>query len=125
MGHFLAEQRYGTNSSEVDEQGIAYINGSPVAGLSCHLNSLEDFNPNRTTGPFYWIPKGLMDDRNDNNAVPRRVPLDDQVVGYTTAQLFNALQSDITTLQAYHTRLISQINNNPAGVNTIFTFYGY
>ncbi len=67
----------------------------------------------------------LMDNRNDNNAVPRRIALDDQVTGYTIAQLFSALQSDVTTLQTYHTRLISQTNNNPAGVNTIFTFYGY
>jgi hypothetical protein len=129
MGHFLADQRYGLNSSQAIEQGIAYTNNNPVAGLSSHLNLLEDFNPNRINDPFYWIPQGLMydliDNRNDNNAVPRRVPLDDQVVGYTTAQLFNALQSDITTLQAYHTRLISQTSNNPAGVNTIFTFYGY
>ena len=106
------------------------MNNSPVNGLSSHLNLLEDFNPNRTIDdPFFWIPKGLMydliDNRNDNNAIPLRVPLDDQVVGYTTAQLFNALQSDITTLQAYHTRLISQTNNNPTGVTTIFTFYGY
>lgn len=90
---------------------------------------MEDFTPARTTDPFRWIPQGLMydliDNRNDNNAFPRRVLLNDIVSGYTTAQLFNALQSDITTLQGYHARLISQINNNPAGVNTIFSFYGY
>lgn len=90
---------------------------------------MEDFTPARTADPFRWIPQGLlydlMDNRNDNNAIPRRVLLDDQVMSYTIAQLFNALQSDITTLPAYHTRLVSQTNNNPAGVNTIFTFYGY
>lgn len=129
MGHFLSDQQYLLQSSQVIEQGIGYTNNNPVNGLSSHLNLLEDFNPNRTNDPFRWIPQGLMydlmDDRNDNNAVPRRVPLDDQVNGYTIEQLFNALQADVTTLQAYHTRLISQTNNNPAGVNIIFTFYGY
>lgn len=54
-----------------------------------------------------------------------QIPAGIQVTGYTIAQLFNALQTDVTTLQSYHTRLISQTNNNPAGVNIIFSFYGY
>ena len=79
--------------------------------------------------PFNWIPKGLMydlmDNRNDNNAVPTGVQLNDVVTGYTIKQIFNALQSDITTLQQYRVRLLNQNTNNPAGVTSIFTFYGY
>ncbi|MEO6638534.1 MAG: hypothetical protein ABIN25_09665 [Ginsengibacter sp.] len=68
----------------------------------------------------------LIDNRNDNAIALPRVPLNDNVVGYTNQQLFNALQSDVTTLQQYRVRLLSQNNNNQAtGVNTNFTFYGY
>lgn len=131
MGHYLADRRYTTNCSQAIEQGIGYTNGNPVAGLSSHLNLLEDFNPRRIdTDPFFWIPQGLMydlmDNRNDNNAVPLRVPLDDIVSGYTIPQIFNALQSDINSMQSYKVRLLTQnANNQLAGVNTIFTFYGY
>jgi len=128
MGHFLADQRYGLQSSEACDQ-FCFDNNFPVSDWSSYMNALENFDPNYSSDPFHWIPKGLMndlmDDRNDNNAFPVSVPLNDQVQGYTIAQLFNALQSDITTLQAYHSRLISQTNNNPTGVSTIFSFYGY
>jgi hypothetical protein len=82
------------------------------------------------TDPFWWIPQGLyydlIDNRNDNNGAPVRVPLVDNVVGYTNQQFFNALDNDITTLPAYRGRLLSEnANNQIAGVNTIFTFYGY
>jgi len=129
MGHFLADQRYAHRSAQANEQGIGYLNNNSVALLSSHLNLLEDFDPSRTGDPFRWIPKGLMydlmDNRNDNNAVPRRIPLDDNVTGYTIQQIFNALQSDVTSLQQYRVRLLTQNTNNPTGVTSIFTFYGY
>ena len=105
------------------------MNNNSGALLSIHLNLLEDFDPSRTGDPFRWIPKGLMydlmDARNDNSVAFPRVLLNDIVSGYTVAQLFNALQSDVNTLQQYHTRLSNQNTNNPAGVNIIFSFYGY
>lgn len=132
MGHFLADRRYTANSSNASEQGIAYTNNNPVVGLSSHLNLLEDFDPvnRRVADPFWWIPQGLfydlIDNRNDNNAVPRRIALDDQVTVYTPELLCNALQGDISRLQDYRVRLLSQNNNGQAaGVNTIFQFYGY
>ena len=132
MGHFLSDQRYGLQSSDAVEQLITYRNNNPVNGLSSHLNLLEDFDPvnRRNDDPFWWIPQGLLydliDNRNDNNAVPRRIALNDNVSGYTIQQFSNALQSDITTLQQYRVRLLSQNGNNQAaGVNSIFTFYGY
>jgi hypothetical protein len=69
MGHFLADQRYGLNSSQADEQHLGYTNNNPIAGLSSHLNLLEDFNPNRTNDFFHWIPKGLMYDLMDNRNI--------------------------------------------------------
>jgi hypothetical protein len=130
IGHYLADQQYAMNSSDAVEQGITYTNNWPVNSLSSHLNLLEDFDPQRTNDPFFWIPQGLfydlMDDRNDNLVPFPRVPLNDTVSGYSIGQLFNALQSDVTTLPSYRARLLSQNGNNQAaGVNTIFTFYGY
>jgi hypothetical protein len=92
---------------------------------------LEDFNPRRNIiDPFWWIPQGLyydmIDNLNDNNLVPRRVPLVDNVFDYTNQQFFNALDADINNLPAYRVRLLGENGNNQAaGVNTIFTFYGY
>jgi len=97
--------------------------------MHTNIYVLKSDNLNLTTNPFRWIPKGLMydlmDARNDNSVAFPRVLLNDIVSGYTVAQLFNALQSDVNTLQQYHTRLSNQYTNNPAGVNIIFSFYGY
>ena len=102
-----------------------------ITGLNAHVNLLEDFSPRRTVeDPFWWIPQGLyyglLDNRNDFNAVPQRVALGDNVVGYTNQQFFNALDDDINNLPTYRIRLLNENGNNQAaGVNPIFTFYGY
>ncbi len=116
MGHFLADKRYDIYpTSPVIAQNILYTDNSPVPGLSSHLNLLEDFNPTRPVDPFRGIPQGLMwdlmDTRNDNNAVPLRVQLNDNVSGYTIQQLSNALDADITSLQSYRARLLSENGN--------------
>jgi len=137
VGHFLTDQKYNPNPAIITEQGISYSNGSLDDGstivsipLNTHTNFLEDFNPNRTIDVFRWIPQGLyhdlMDDRNDNNAIPRRVPVDDSVMGYNNEQFFNALDNDIIDLPGFRMRLLSENGNaQAAGVNTIFQFYGY
>lgn len=139
MGHFLNDQKYGARSSEVFEQGFLYSNGQiqdrnrntlAVTSLNAHVNLLEDFSPLRTNDPNRWIPQGLyydlFDNRNDRNAVPLRINLDDIVSGYTNQQFFNALDSDIKNLTDYRARLLSENGNNQAtGVTSIFNFYGY
>ncbi|MEO9020947.1 MAG: hypothetical protein ABI237_13140 [Ginsengibacter sp.] len=125
IGHYLADKRYGNQSSEQDDQGIAYLNNSPVNLLSSHLNLLENFSPYRTYDPFYWIPTGLfydmIDVRNENS------PVVDQVSGYYTNQkLFNAFSSSITALGAYKTNLLQQNGNNQSTqVTNLFSQYGY
>lgn len=131
MGHFLTNRKYGAQSGEFGEQGETYSNNIPVAGLNSNINLLEDFSPARTVAdPFFWIPQGLyydlIDNRNDNLAVPPRVLLNDVVTGYTNQQFFNALDADINNLPAYRIRLLNENGNNQAaGVNVIFNFYGY
>jgi hypothetical protein len=131
MGHWLTNIKYGVLSGTFREQvNQVYSNNTPVGGLNSNLNLLEDFNPRRNDiDPFWWIPQGLYydlnDNRNDNNIVPTRVPVDDNVLGYNNQQFFNALDADINNLPAYRVRLLNENGNNQAaGVNTIFTFYG-
>lgn len=135
MGHFMADMKYGANSSGTNEQDIFYGNGflndhGTIVNipLNAHLNLLEDFDRGRINDDFRWIPQGLyydlIDDRNDQAF--GRVNLNDVVLGYTNQQFFNALDNDITALQDYRVRLLNENGNNQsAGVTTIFNFYGY
>lgn len=125
-GRVLADRVYGINfSSNQVEQGQTYTNGNPVAGLSSHLNLLEDFDPVfRPNDPFRWIPQGIyydmFDIRNEN------FPVFDQVSNYTNQQFFNALDADIFTLQNYRIRLLQENGNNQQNeVTQLFTNYGY
>ena len=142
--HVFTNQKYSSVNITTFEQGFAYNNGNiftvtnniinqpavATTGLNAHLNLLEDFSPLRTNDPFRWIPQGLfydlVDNRNDNIQNPQRVPLVDNVSGYSNQQFFDALDNNITTIPQYKTRLLTNNNNNQAaGVNNIFTFYGY
>lgn len=125
MGHFLADQRYGTSASCQQEQngGYSYCNNAWTGHP--HIDVLENFDPNLSTDPFKWIPKGLMLDLMDNT--PNEVvPVIDNVNGFTVQQLFNALQSDVTTLQQYRLRFIQQNpNNQTAAIANLFAQYHY
>ena len=140
MGHFMADRKYGGQNIATVEQQLIYRNGTiedlnfnllAITGLNAHVNMLEDFNPRRTVeDPFFWIPQGLyydlLDNRNDFNFNTARVPLNDNVVGYTNQQFFNALDDDINNLPNYRIRLLNENGNNQAvNVNTISNFYGY
>ena len=127
IGHFLADQRYGTSGSNQTEQtGNTFFTGG---GAHPHINVIEGFNPNLTADPFRWIPKGLMQDLMDNT--PGEFVVNDPVTGFTISQIFNALQSDVTTVQQYRARLILQNPNSTANPNlstqitTLFTSYHY
>ncbi len=121
MGQFLADRQYGATSHEAHEQFTNYHNGD-IAGLNCHLITLENYDPHLPNYPFDWIPKGLyydmMDNRNENN------PVVDQVAGYTNQQFFNAFSSSITSLGAYRQNL-PNINNQAIQVTNLFQQYGY
>ncbi|MEO7044031.1 MAG: hypothetical protein ABI091_01900 [Ferruginibacter sp.] len=69
IGHFFTDKMDGIlHCSNLHDNGQAadYSNGSPTAGLSSHLNLLENFNPNSATDHFKWIPTGLFYDLFDN-----------------------------------------------------------
>jgi hypothetical protein len=66
----------------------------------------------------------MIDNRNDflfNAAM-----VNDLVSGFTNAQMFNAFQSSIYTLQDYRVKLLQQTANNTApSVPDLFSQYGY
>lgn len=124
IGHFLAEQRYGTAASCHLEQ---------IGGVNCcyntftghpNLDVLENFNPNLSSDPFKWIPKGLMEDLIDDT--PNEILVNDHVSGLTIQQIFTALQSDVSTMSQYKARLLQQIGNGQlTQINNLFSSYNY
>lgn len=120
-GHFLANLKYGTSSSTLNRQGEAY---EPT-----HLAYLENYNPNYTRDVFRWIPEGifldLIDDTpNEVNTAPTF--LGDKAYGFTNSQLFNAINSDVRSPQAYRDRLLQQNSNRQlTQVTNLFNLYGY
>jgi len=129
IGQYLADKKYGASSVCSGEQGTCYSNGY-ITGLNSHQIALENFDPTFTSDPFHWIPKGLyydlMDTRNDIQAIPRYINLDDQVSGYTNQEFFSAFSSSIQTLQSYKQNLLQQNNNiQSAQVLNLFQQYDY
>jgi hypothetical protein len=100
-------------------------NNNPVAGLSSHLNALEDYDPiNRPNDPFRWIPEGIyydmFDVRNEN------VPVFDAVSNYTNQQLFQSLGPNVKSMPQYRNRLLLDNGNNQQNqVIQLFLNYGY
>ena len=128
VGRTIADRVYGLNSTNfIGQRSVAYSNNLFIPGSS-HLNYLEDFSPLRPFDPFRWIPDGLwndlLDDRND--IFFGRVNINDDVFGYTNQAFFNALDPDITNLQGYRIRLLTENGNNQASeVTQLFTDYGF
>ena len=98
-------------------------------GLNANLNAIENFNPNINIAddPHRWIPQGLpydlIDDRNDFDFNATR-PID-EVLGFTTLQCFNALQSEVRSIPEFRTRILQQNGNNQlAQINNLFSSYG-
>lgn len=131
IGHYFTDKKYGITYCDNlydDGQQAYYYNGSPTAGLSSHLNLLENFNPNSATDPFKWIPTGLFYDLKDitNEQKPTGGFVNDNVSNYTNRQMFNAFQSTIYTLQDYRLNLIQQNpNNQSTQITSLFSDYHY
>jgi len=124
LGRVVANRQYGLNSQAVAGASRYYYNDNPVFGLTSHLNYLEDYDPNDPNNPFRWIPEGLYYDLFDLRA--ENFPVVDNVSGLTNAQMFNVLQSDVTSMPQYKERLIAQNPNNQTNeVRNLFNQYHY
>lgn len=110
-------------SQKVTIQRI-YANNQPVNGLSSHLNAIEDFNPNFANNPFRWIPEGIYYDMFDVRN--EFFPVQDNVLGYTNQQFFNALDNDVRAMPQFRVRLLAENGNNQAAqVAAIFGQYNH
>ena len=131
MGEFMADMRYGTQSSQPfyeqpfrPASNTTTTTGGVTTTISSHINVLENFDPRYTGDPFHWIPKGLYEDLRD--AANSNDPVPDNVFGYTNVKMFNAFNSSITTLQGYRTNLLNQnANNQSTDVTALFGQYHY
>ncbi len=129
MGHYLADKKYGTNSSCQNEQdgGMAWCTGTTGGTGHPHLDVEEKFDPNLTVDRFEWIPQGLFYDLKDPaNEINPPNPVNDLVSGYTNQQMFNAFSGTIYTLQNYRVRLLQTTTNPTSGqVTGLFSQYHY
>jgi len=135
MGHYLSDKKWGLQSTTLPEQGtdikehenvLFFSNGG---GYSSHTNFLEEYSPTRPVSldPNRWIPKGLMNDLMDGGVESLRsnIPFD-HVSGYTNAQFYNALTTDVGGMFTYRDKLLQQNNYNQQNeVTQIFSEYGY
>ena len=65
-----------------------------------------------------------MENLIDNT--PLETNINDQVSGFTIALMFNALQSDVLSLQQYRARFIQQNpNNQTTNITNLFAQYHY
>ncbi len=105
IGRFLTIQEFGNNNSFFSK------------------NSFENFDPldrpdeysvavySGKTGWTGWIPAGIMYDIIDTNSDFIRSGYYDKVSGYSTNDLFNALDSNIDTPQKFRDRLLQENGN--------------
>lgn len=118
VGHFLTIQEFGDNNRILS------------------LNAFENFDPREKTNTvakgYYtdrtgwtgWMPCGIMHDLIDENVDEVRTGFDDNVSGYSIENIFNALDKEIESPQAFRDRLLSE-NDNKDEDNVIELFEAY
>lgn len=128
MGHYLADRTYGTTASCQTEQAGGATWCKTNGTLHPHIDVVENFNPDLSSDPFKWIPKGVFQDLRDvtNEQKASGGFVNDNVSNYTNQQMFNALLYNIYSLQDYKAKLLLQNNNNQSvQVTNLFTNYHY
>jgi hypothetical protein len=105
MGNFLTIREFGTSNNIITQNGF------------------ENFDPIKRPGtdivrygtPTYrwegWIPAGLMNDIIDTNRDIIHSGLYDDVSGYTIKNIYDALDSDVLSPQAFRDRLLRENRN--------------
>ena len=82
------------------------------------------FNPNAAADIWRWIPQGLPYDLVD--ASGEATPIVDNVNSYTNRLCYDALQSDVRSIQVFGNRILQQnINLQQMEVRQLFTNYRY
>ena len=120
FGRTFSDRQYNLWSTEINSRAGVFNTNSTT---SSHRLYLENFDPDRTQNPFRWIPEGIYHDLFDTR-IDDAVLVTDNVSNYTNQQFFNALDTDVKTMQQFRQRLLNENGNSQAAaVNTLFTSY--
>ena len=134
MGHYLANKKWGLQSTTFPEQGTDIKSWGPnvlmfsnSSTFSSHQNFLEQYNPNYNRDANRWIPKGLFNDMMDNGTEPYLLNgIIDNVHGFTNQQFYKALLPTIDNLTQYKNKFLQQNGyQQQAQINQLFQQYGY
>lgn len=132
MGHYLADKKWGLQSTSFPEQGnlqtrenLLYF--SCEKGFSSHIRFIESYDPHRFIDYNYWIPKGLFYDLMDpDHEIFPGNAIRDNVSGFTCRQIFEAMEKDVQGMEGYKQRLLKKNPfNAEVAVIDLFRQYGY
>ena len=132
IGHFMANKKWGLQSTTFPEQGnletgenlLFYYTAN---NISSHIHFIESYNPYRTIDESYWVPKGLLYDLYDpaEELFPEN-NISDKVSGFSCKQLFDAMEKDVESMEGFKARLIEKNNvKDKQSVIDLFRQYGY
>ena len=126
MGFYLCNKKYNVDPGAIKGDGNIFVQSYQTL-IGTDLVALENFDPTLVQDPFKWIPIGLMLDLMDAGIDPINVNhVNDAVSGYTISQIFNALQSDVSSIAQYKARILQLYGTTQqTQINSLFTSYGY
>ena len=126
IGNFLTIQEFGNNNSELTSG--AFENFDPIQRPNDIAKSrYTDANGNlNSTGWAGWMPSGLINDIIDTNSDLVRTGFRDNVSGYTLQNIYNALDRDVASPQAFRDRLLQENGNrDETDLRNLFEAYYY
>lgn len=105
IGHFLTIQEFGNNNKVLSLD--AFENFDPLK----RTNKVSKGYYTSRTGWTGWMPCGIMHDLIDENTDLVRIDHIDNASGYSIRNIYDALDKDIETPQAFRDRLLRENNN--------------
>ena len=113
IGYFLTIQEFGNNNGVLTAN--AFENFDPLKRTN-NISSLRyaDGGNNNTIGWTGWIPSGIMQDLIDTNSDVIGEGFNDNASGYSIKNIYNALDSDVESPQAFRNRLLLESDNRDA-----------
>lgn len=120
LGYFLTIQEFGNNNRILT--ATAFENFDPRE--KPNNTGSGRYNNANNIGWTGWIPGGIMSDLTDTNSDLIRAGFRDNASGYNIKDIYDALDSDIESPQAFRDRLLTENNNMDASdVRNLFGAY--
>ncbi len=125
-GYIYTDRRYG-NGGVANMSFTAFMQTYPFGNegnTNAYLNAIEHFDPDELTDVHRWIPQGILYDLIDTRVEFN--PVNDNVSGFTSAQCFATLQSNVRSIPSFKNLFLLQNNNQQiTQINDLFTSYHY